>query len=98
MEKPTMRTDSKYRLCKGVQVRSEKFGLLFYNYAGPKIYFVPSKDLVEDGFFSGSQSVFDLIRVLEKRKGWSKEQTEKQLLTLFRQLETKGLVYEQSIC
>lgn len=46
-----MRTDSRYRLCTGVQVRSEKFGLLFYNYAGPKIYFVPSRDLVDDGFF-----------------------------------------------
>ena len=98
MKNATMRTDSMYRLCEGVQVRSEKFGLLFYNYAGPKIYFVPSKDLVDDSFFSGSQSVSDLIRVIEKRKGWSKKQTENQLLTFLRQLETKGLVYEQSTC
>ncbi len=93
-----MRTDSKYRLCTGVQVRSEKFGLLFYNYAGPKIYFVPSRDLVHDSFFSGHQSIGDLIRSVEKRKGWSRRRTELQLSTFLRQLETKGLIYEQSVC
>ena len=93
-----MRTDSRYRLCTGVQVRSEKFGLLFYNYAGPKIYFVPSKDLVDDGFFSSHQSIGDLIRSVEKRKGWSRRRTELQLSTFLRQLETKGLIYEQSVC
>lgn len=92
-----MHTDAIYRLCKGVQVRSETFGLLFYNYVGPKIYFVPSKDLVDERFFSGAQSFSDLIHAVKTRKGWSEKHTEQQLLALFRQLEKIGLVYEQSI-
>ena len=35
----------------GVQVREEKFGLLFYNYRGPRLYFVPSKDLIDADFW-----------------------------------------------
>ncbi len=51
-----MESQSVYVLEEGVQVRREKFGLLFYDYRGPRLYFVPSKDLLEDGFFDGTQS------------------------------------------
>lgn len=53
-----------YRLAKGVQVRKESFGLLFYDYKGPRLYFVPSKDLLTDTFFNGEKSVKD-IRILK---------------------------------
>ena len=93
-----MPTHITYRLCKGVQVRKEKFGLLFYNYAGPKIYFVPSQDLVDESYFSGGQSLSNLIHDLAKRREWPVESAAEQLSTFFRQLEAKGLVHEQSVC
>ena len=42
-----------YKLADGVQVREEKFGLLFYNYRGPRLYFLPTKDLIASDFFNG---------------------------------------------
>ncbi len=48
-------TDMIYRLAKGVQVRKEDWGLLFYSQAESKIYFVKSGDrlhpLSSDGTF-----------------------------------------------
>ncbi|MGC8659757.1 MAG: mycofactocin biosynthesis chaperone MftB, partial [Desulfomonilaceae bacterium] len=31
-----------YVLAPGVNVRPEKFGLLFYDYRGPRLYFLPT--------------------------------------------------------
>ncbi len=93
-----MYTKSAYRLCEGVQVRPEKFGLLFYHYAGPKLYFVPSNDLVDESFFHGAQTLDDLVVAVRDRRGWSEKTAEQHLLSLLKLLKSKGLVHEQSIC
>jgi putative mycofactocin binding protein MftB len=87
-----------YHLNKGVQVRREKFGLLFYNYRGPRLYFLPSRDLVEDDFFDGSQSLAELVGTIQARHQWPRPWIEKRLEQIMNQLEAKGLINGQSIC
>lgn len=89
---------STYKLCEGVQVRSEKFGLLFYHYAGPKIYFVRSNDLVDASFFSGRQPLGEAIRALRETRGWPEKLARGQLSKLMQLLTSRGLVYEQPVC
>lgn len=92
-----MRIEPKYSLCRGVQVRPEKFGLLFYHYAGPKLYFVPTGDLVDESFFAGEQTFEQLLRTVQDRRRWSEETAEKHLSELFRLLKSKELVHEQPV-
>ncbi len=87
-----------FRLHEGVQVRREKFGLLFYHYAGPKLFFVPCGDMVDQSFFSGEQALGDLVHAVQHRRGWSEEIAEKQVVRLMELLTSKGLCYEQSLC
>ena len=89
---------SKYKLAAGVQVRDENFGLLFYNYRGPRLYFVPTKDIIDAEFFSGRQSVKDLIESISSRKGWTGIDICKRITMILDKLAEKGLIYEQSIC
>jgi putative mycofactocin binding protein MftB len=87
-----------YKLADGVQVREEKFGLLFYNYRGPRLYFVPSKDLIGVDFFCGRQSVSGLIASICAQKGWTRVQVGERIMQVLVKLEDKGLIYGQSIC
>ncbi len=87
-----------YRLNKGVQVRREKFGLLFYNYRGPRLYFLPSQELVEDDFFNGTQSLSELVSAIHARHHWPRPWIEERLGNIMGQLEAKGLIHGQSIC
>lgn len=92
-----MCTKSAYRLSKGVQVRQERFGLLLYHYAGPKLFFVPSRDLVGESFFSGESTLGDLIDEVSDKRGWSAETARRHLLRILNILKSKGLVYEQPL-
>ena len=87
-----------YKLADGVQVREEKFGLLFYNYWGPRLYFVPSKDLMDVDFFNGRQSVSGLIASICARKRWARAGVGERIMQVLAKLEDKGLIYGQSIC
>jgi putative mycofactocin binding protein MftB len=87
-----------YHLTKGVQVRREKFGLLFYNYRGPRLYFLPSQDLLEDDFFDGAQSLDDLVTAIHARHHWPRPWIEERLSKIMHQLEEKGLIDGQSVC
>jgi putative mycofactocin binding protein MftB len=87
-----------YRLNKGVQVRREKFGLLFYNYRGPRLYFLPIQDLVEDDFFNGTQPLSELVSAIQARHPWPRSWIEEHLGKILGQLEAKGLIHGQSIC
>ncbi len=93
-----MRLHSVYNLKAGVQVREEKFGLLFYNYAGPRLYFVPTEDLIEDAFFDGKQQVGELVENIQSRRGWPRQWIESQIGRVLRMLEEKELVYGESVC
>jgi putative mycofactocin binding protein MftB len=87
-----------YSLTHGVQVRREQFGLLFYDYRGPRLYFVPSKAWIDDDFFNGTHSLAELIRGIHARHGWPQAWVEKRLIHVMNQLEAKGLIHGQSLC
>lgn len=87
-----------YRLSDGVQVRSERFGLLFYHYAGPKLYFVPSHDLIDESFFCGESTLGTLIGAVRDKRGWSEETAKRHVLSILHLLECRGLVHEQHVC
>lgn len=93
-----MGSESVYSLLDGVQVREEKFGLLFYDYRGPKLYFLPSKDLIRETFFLGQQSVGDLVRSICSEHGGSPESIRKQVDRILEMLRSKGLIHEQPVC
>ncbi len=92
-----MKLNSIYRLAKGVQVRNEMFGLLFYDYRGPRLYFVPSTHLITDSFFKGDQSVADLLDRHCADMPQARDQIHAQLVHVLKQLERKGLVHGQQI-
>jgi putative mycofactocin binding protein MftB len=93
-----MQTETVYNLTDGVQVRQEKFGLLFYNYRGPRLYFVPSKDLINPLFFSGQEKTDELIKKIYAAHPWPHTWVEKWVEQILTMLENKGLVNGQSIC
>jgi putative mycofactocin binding protein MftB len=86
-----------FRPADGVQVREETFGLLFYDYRGPRLYFVPSKDLIDAVFFTGRQSVSELIASICARKECTKALVEERITQVLAKLEDKGLIYGQPI-
>ena len=88
---------TRFKCADGVQVRDETFGLLFYNYRGPRLYFVPSKDLIDTAFFNGRRSVSDLIASTCDRKGWTKAQVKERITQVLTKLEDKGLINGQPI-
>ena len=92
-----VQSDMRFRPADGVQVRAEAFGLLFYNYRGPRLYFVPSQDLIDVDFFNGRQSVSGLIASICARKGWTKSQVEEKITQVLAKLEDKGLINGQPI-
>ena len=91
-------THMSFKTTDGVQVREEAFGLLFYNYRGPRLFFVPSGDLIGADFFEGRQNVGDLIESISRRKGWTGIDICKKITMILDKLAEKGLIYEQSIC
>ena len=86
-----------FRPADGVQVRKEAFGLLFYDYRGPRLYFVPSKDLIDVGFFTGRQSVSGLIASICAQKECTQALVEERITQVLAKLEDKGLIYGQPI-
>ena len=93
-----MHLNSVYRLTDGVQVRNEVFGLLFYDYRGPRLYFVPSRKLIGDAFFEGRQPVADLLERLCQDSPRARQQIHDQLQQVLDALEGKGLIHGQPLC
>jgi putative mycofactocin binding protein MftB len=81
----------KYVLNTGTQVRRESFGLLFYTMAGPRLYFLPSGEILEESFFEGNHSLDDWIS--QKR---TTEPVSRQKITSLEkaltQLKEKGVI------
>lgn len=92
-----MRPQTVYKTADGVQVREESFGLLFYNYRGPRLYFVPTKDLIGVDFFNGRQSVSRLIASICTRKDSTSAEVGPRIKQILARLEDKGLIYGQPI-
>jgi len=93
-----MDIEKSYHLRDGVQVREEKFGLLFYDYRGPRLYFVPTKNLIGNDFFNGSQSVEGLIESIHTRHRQSRRASQQWVMQVLTELTQKGLIHEQSVC
>jgi putative mycofactocin binding protein MftB len=87
-----------YVLNSGVQVRREKFGLLFYNYHGLRLYFVPIGDLIDSDFFDGTQTVGSLVDSLHIRKNGTKQWIQARIEQILQQITEKGLIHGESIC
>ena len=87
-----------YTLADGVQVREEKFGLLFYNYRGPRLYFLPTKDLIASDFFDGHKSASELIESICSQNMWPRVRVRDRIKQVLIMLEKKGLIRGQSIC
>ena len=86
-------TEKRYALSPGTQVREEDFGLLFYTMAGPRLYYLPSGNILRETFFNGK---FDLSACLDIF-GKTHTLSEKQILSLrqaLEQLTEKGVIYE----
>ncbi len=87
------------RLSPGVQVRKEKFGLLFYDYRGPRLYFLPTGDLISETFFSTDQTVSQLITAIHwKRRRSTPQEIAVYVKQIFAKLMAKGLIHGQSLC
>ncbi|MDQ7781753.1 MAG: mycofactocin biosynthesis chaperone MftB [Desulfomonilaceae bacterium] len=93
-----MRSEVVYNLWDGVQVRREKFGLLFYDYRGPRLHFLPSRDLLAPEFFQGRRTAAELVEAIRSRKGLPQETASRLVTDILGMLREKGLIYEQSIC
>ena len=88
-----MDTKKSYHLREGVQVRKEIFGLLFYDYRGPKLYFVPTKNLIGNDFFNGTQTAEGLIESIRTHHRQSRQSSQQWVLQVLTMLEQKGLVH-----
>jgi putative mycofactocin binding protein MftB len=87
------------RLAQGVQVRKEKFGLLFYDYRGPRLYFLPTGDLISESFFATDQTLSQLITAIHGKRRWStRQEIVAYLKPIFAKLMAKGLIHGQSLC
>ena len=87
-----------YSLNSGVQVRAEKFGLLFYDYRGPRLYFVPTKDLIGVDFFDGEQTAESLAEAICACCRQPRGSGRRLVRQVLQKLELKGLVHGQPIC
>jgi len=77
-------------LAPGVQVRSERNGLLFYSRQGPRLYFLPCGQKLDPGYFASGQTLEQWLGQDETQPG-----REKQLESLgqaLRQLVEKGVL------
>jgi putative mycofactocin binding protein MftB len=94
-----MGQEATYCLSAGVQVRREKFGLLFYDYRGPRLYFAPTRDLIQEDFFAGRLTVADLTgSICEANGGWPRNLVQGWIERTLETLVGKGLIREQSVC
>ncbi len=90
-----MGSETVYTLTEGVQVRQEVFGLLFYDYRGPKLYFATTRQLIGSEFFDGHQSTKELIETVIAKHRWPRHQIQERFDRIFKMLKQKGLIHEQ---
>ncbi len=70
------------------RVRSEKFGLLFYDMRGPRLLFAETGKLMEPDFFQGKEPVDKFLERLGNRD-------QNRVLGLLAKLREKGYLSEQ---
>lgn len=83
--------DTRYTLHPACRVRSEGFGLLFYDMRGPRLLFANTGDLLPTEFFSGDvglESVLTGVKPIRRR----------HVLSFLDSLVQKGFLREQPVC
>ena len=88
-------TNRCYRLQKGVRVRKENFGLLFYSRNGPKLTFVHTGPWIRPDFFSGHLTLGEWLK--SKRlcdSGEKPPDLEPKISRALSRLADKGLIVE----
>jgi putative mycofactocin binding protein MftB len=87
--------DRYYSLQKGIRVRKENFGLLFYCRNGPKLTFVYSGPWIRPEFFSGRTSLREWIQREDLKDSEEKPVgLEARLSRVLSRLVDKGLIVE----
>jgi putative mycofactocin binding protein MftB len=88
-----MGTECRYTLAAGARVREEDFGLLFFSYAGPRLYFISCGDLLRCDFFESNVTLGQWL----SRHPKGKSLPDRQLSGLIKgldQLKEKGVIVE----
>lgn len=86
--------EKKYQLAPGTQVREEDFGLLFYTMSGPHLYFLSSGDLLDDGFFEGTMTLEQVIKMGQEDHRKNRFDQIVSLQKSLNQLKEKGVIFE----
>jgi putative mycofactocin binding protein MftB len=84
--------NTKYKLARGSQVRSEDFGLLFYRMNGPRLFFLTSGDLLTAEFFEGVMSLDEWM--IHNNRNDAVEAKFNELEKTLSQLSEKGVIIE----
>jgi len=84
-----------FRLAKGVQVRKENWGLLFYSQVEHRIYFVRSGNWLYPQHFDGTLTFASLVGDIAKRKGTSANDIEHSIQKLTSQLVESGMIVNE---
>ena len=85
--------EPRYLLAKGVAVRKEDFGLLFYTMAGPRLFFLSSGGLLESEFFRGTHTLSQWLQQEGKKNCVGKAQITR-LRKVLDSLREKGVLIE----
>ena len=86
-----MTDDKRYLLHPTCRVRSERFGLLFYDMRGPRLLFANTGELLGPSFFAGHVGVESALGGLEPSR-------KRQALSFLDSLVRKGFLCEQPVC
>jgi hypothetical protein len=84
-----------FRLADGVQVRQEKWGLLFYRPVPHKLLFVRIADWLYPDHFDGSWTFTNLVEDIARRTGASKQIIESSLPHLADRLVKNGVIADE---
>ena len=87
-------SDRRFKLARGVRIRREKFGLLFYSRNGPKLTLVFSGPRIDPEFFSGRLTLTEWLQ----RESFEETtlRLKPKILRILSRLFDKGLIVETS--
>ena len=84
-----------FRLADNVQVRKERWGLLFYQQADHKVFFIRSGDWLYPEHFDGTWTYEDIIEDINRRTGAPVENIERSLPKLTERLSAGRILLHQ---
>ena len=93
MNSESQKIEKRYALSSGTQVRKEDFGLLFYTMSGPRLYFLPSSDILPASYFDGKTELNSWLSNYQTSQSLSEKQI-RGLAEALAQLVEKGVIHE----